>query len=143
MCKTDHCFEGIFNLLKSIQVKINEYFKTNAQNYGLNMTEFLILYEIDYHEGLSLNELSKMLDLPKSTVSRIVDQLVNKGLVLRIIPQEDRRMINLYVNQNFLKSQETDLMKGINKLVDDMEQEKADRIISALEELKQVLNNHK
>lgn len=140
MCKTDNCFEKIFILLRAIQVGINDHFRTNAKNYGLNTIEFMIMFEIHYNEGISLNELRKMLDLPKSSVSRIVDQLVNKGIVSRIIPLENRRMVKLYINQEFLRSQEvTDLMKELNNLWGNIEPDKAARIISALEELKSMI----
>ncbi|MDD4754115.1 MAG: MarR family transcriptional regulator [Desulfitobacteriaceae bacterium] len=142
MVATNCCFEEIFCILRSIQVSINDHLKANAQNYGLNMTEFIILFELDYHEGISLNELSKMLELSKSSVSRIVDQLVNKGFVLRIIPPENRRMVNLYLNRDYLKSREaTDFQKELNKLLKDLEPDKARRIVSALRELQQFLNS--
>lgn len=141
MCKRSYCFEEIFKLLKSIQVCINEHLKINAQNYGLNITEFMILFEIDYHQGISLNELSKTLDLPKSTVSRIVDQMVQKKFIIRIIPQENRRMVKLYVNQDYFKSQEADKIKEeLDSLVERIDPDKERQIISALEELNRMLS---
>ncbi|MGI6067063.1 MAG: MarR family winged helix-turn-helix transcriptional regulator [Bacillota bacterium] len=144
MSNTGKCFEEILNLLRSIQVNINDLLKVNAQNYGLSVTELIILFELDYHEGITLNELSKIMELSKSSVSRIVDQLVQKGFVLRIIPPENRRMVNLYLNREFLECRvAADLQEKLNKLLLNMEPDKAQRIISALRELQQFLNSAK
>jgi DNA-binding MarR family transcriptional regulator len=58
---------------------------TPAQGYTL-----LSLPEKGY---LSMNDLSDSLDLAKSTMTRMVDQLVEKGLVRRKPDAEDRRMV--------------------------------------------------
>lgn len=141
MCNSCNCFEQILKLLRSIQGSLNNNMKSNAEDFGLNTTEFMVMFEIYNNEGISLNSLSKMLNLPKSSVSRIVDQLVEKSIVYRIIPEENRRTIKLSINKDFLKSKEVmDMNKEINdKLLENIAPDKADRIISALEELKAII----
>jgi MarR family transcriptional regulator, organic hydroperoxide resistance regulator len=136
-----NCFEKILKLIRDIQASLNCRMNDSAKNYGLSTTEFMLMFEIYNKEGISLNDLSKALDLPKSSVSRIVDQLVCKEIVSRIIPNENRRMVKLYINQDFLKSKEVeDLRKELSdKLLKDVDSDRADRIISALEELKSII----
>ncbi|MDP4144753.1 MAG: MarR family transcriptional regulator [Bacillota bacterium] len=137
MCNSCSCVEKILKLIRSIQGSLNCTMQNSAKNYGLNTTEFMVMFEIYNNEGISLNELSKLLQLPKSSVSRIVDQLVTKEIISRLIPAENRRMIKLFVNRGFLESKE---VKNIHKeLLQDIEPAKADRIISALEELKSII----
>ncbi len=58
---------------------------TPAQGYSL-----LSMPEKGY---LSMNDLSKSLDLANSTMTRMVDQLAQKGLVRRKADAEDRRIV--------------------------------------------------
>jgi DNA-binding MarR family transcriptional regulator len=140
MCSSCNTFEKIISLLRSIQCNLNNHIKSNAKNCGLNTTEFMIMFEIYNNEGISLNDLSKQLNLPKSSVSRIVDSLVEKNIILRVIPKENRRMVSLSINKNFLKNKDLDINKKFNdKLLQDDNISKADSIIHALEELKSII----
>jgi MarR family transcriptional regulator, organic hydroperoxide resistance regulator len=141
MCLSTNCFERIFTLLRSIHGSLDIHIKCNAQNYGLNTTEFMIMLEIYNNEGISSNDLCKRLDLPKSSVSRIVDALVIKGIVSRIVPEDNRRIVRLSIKEDFLNSKSVrDLNKELNDaLLENIGPDKANRIISALEELKGII----
>lgn len=141
MCNSTNCFERIFLLLRAIQKSLNSHIKCNAESYGLSTTEFMIMLEIYNNEGISSNDLCKRLDLPKSSVSRIVDALVVKGIVLRSIPEDNRRILYLTISPDFLNSKAVnDMNKELNDaFLNGIEPEKASRLISSLEEIKSIL----
>lgn len=58
---------------------------------GVTITQCHTLMELDNKDGITLNELAERLNLDKSTVSRTVDSLVRSGLIIRTIPDENRR----------------------------------------------------
>ena len=62
------------------------------------MSQASILIEIGTHRGLSLKDLSSLIELDNSTVSRSVNQLVEKGLVLRHTTPNDRRMVEIFLS---------------------------------------------
>lgn len=139
MCSSCNCFDKILKLLRSIHGSINDHMKFRGENYGLSTTEFMVMFEIYNSEGLSLNELSKMLNLPKSSVSRIVDQLVEKGIVDRTIPPENRRTVTLSIRPDFLKCREIeDINDEFNDRLKNIGTEKTEQIVSALEMLKSI-----
>lgn len=143
MCSTSSCSIKILNLLRSIQESMKCKVESNAQTAGLTTTQFMIMYEIYHKKGISLIDLSERLDLPKSSVSRIVDQLVNKGIIIREIPKENRRTVRLSVDSNFLCG--SHLQKDCEKfgeiIVGDISLEKANKIIDALEELNSIMKS--
>ena len=53
------------------------------------------LVEIGRHKNISLKELSNVLDLDISTMSRTVESLVKKNFVFRSPSKVDRRSINI------------------------------------------------
>lgn len=67
----------------------------NSSNcyYGVTLTQCHTLMELYKHDNISLKELSERLFLDKSTLSRIIEGLVNLGLVDREIPKNNRRTI--------------------------------------------------
>lgn len=59
---------------------------------GVTISQCHTLMELHKNEKLNLNELSARLFLDKSTVSRIVESLVNSKLVDRDVPKSNRRI---------------------------------------------------
>lgn len=134
----------IMALLRSIQANIKLNFQNHTQAIGITFSQVIVLLDIYRHENTSLTDLSKRLDLPKSSVSRIVEQLVTQGIVVREIPHDNRRMVRLSISPEFLSRKEVQNIRA-GLLVDisyDIEVEKAQRIISALEELDAVIKSN-
>jgi predicted transcriptional regulator len=119
--------------------------KSSAKGFGLTTSQFMIVYEIYNNKGMSLKELSTRLDLPKSSVSRIVDQLVNRGVVIRKIPKENRRKVELSITDDFVKNKNISYIniKMVSAINNYTENGKSQRIINALEELNKLLESEK
>lgn len=66
---------------------------------GVTLSQCHTLLEINSKNKESVTELAKNLGLDKSTISRTIDGLVNKGLVNRFIPEENRRMTTVELTQ--------------------------------------------
>ncbi len=66
---------------------------------GVTLAQCHTLLEIENKGNISITELSKILGLDKSTISRTIDGLVNIGLVDRSIPEENRRMTMLQLTK--------------------------------------------
>jgi len=134
----------IMTLLRSIQGNIKLKFRSNTQALGFTYSQVIVLIDIYRNENTSLTELSKRLDLPKSSVSRIVDRLVNQEIVVRDIPQENRRTVRLSISSKFLQRKEVQSMRAgfLTDIADSIEPEKALRIISVLEELDTLIKSN-
>lgn len=137
MCYSASCAKKIICLFKSMQVCL----KSIAKEFELTVPEMMIMLELYENKTLSLNELSENIEFPKSSVSRMVDQLVNRGYVSREIPLENRRTVKLSIST---KSLECIDIASINDRFNDLtfggvEEEKAERMISALDEINLML----
>jgi len=60
---------------------------------GVTLSQCHTLMELDKEDNVSLKDLAEKLFLDKSTLSRIIEGLVNLGLVDREIPKKNRRSI--------------------------------------------------
>lgn len=67
----------------------------NSSNccFGVTLSQCHTLMELDKEDNVSLKDLSKRLYIDKSTLSRIIEGLVNLGLVDRETPKSNRRTI--------------------------------------------------
>lgn len=70
---------------------------------GVTLSQCHTLMEIEKQTNISLKDLSERLYLDKSTTSRIIESLVNMGLVDREIPQNNRRTIIIKLTDEGVK----------------------------------------
>lgn len=69
--------------------------KDGAQCCGLSVVQSHILYELAKRPNISLNDLSQLLSIDTSTLSRQVNQLVELELIHRHPDPRDRRYVTL------------------------------------------------
>lgn len=138
-CKKGCCSLNIIEMIRSIQNCLNGKIESDAKGIGLNAMQLMMIYEIFENPGMTLNDLCQRLELPKSSVSRIVDGLVVKGIVVREIPMENRRVIKLSIADDFTARKDLEGAKA--SLVGDLDQEKTERIMNALQELKSAIKD--
>jgi DNA-binding MarR family transcriptional regulator len=73
--------------------------KDGAQCCGVSVVQSHIIYELFKRPNISLNELSDILSIDTSTLSRQVQQLVESGLINRLPDPKDRRYVVLSLNE--------------------------------------------
>lgn len=85
--------EVIRKLRKSLRLFERELYHYNIDNccVGVTFKQCHILLSIDDASKTSVSELSKAMNLDKSTISRTIEGLVSINLVDRMIPQDNRR----------------------------------------------------
>lgn len=92
---------------------------------GVTVSQCHALMELVELEGLTVNELSDRLCLDKSTVSRIIESLVNSDLVSRENPKENRRIAMIAL---------TDKGKSISDQINKLNDAYVERLLSAVPE---------
>lgn len=79
----------------SICRTLTRFTSQNADGLGLTLQQMGILNIVNAFPEITLKEITDKLNLPKSTVSVNVDNLVNLELINRKITEENRREIHL------------------------------------------------
>lgn len=71
---------------------ITDLIKKDMRSYGLNPTEFAVL-ELLYHKGdQPIQKIGEKILLASSSMTYVVDKLVEKNLIQRVDCPEDRRV---------------------------------------------------
>lgn len=63
--------------------------------HNITVSQGYAIMSLPQHGELSMNELSGIVDVAGSTATRMVDQLVKKGLAARQPGQQDRRIVRV------------------------------------------------
>ena len=79
----------------TISRTLTKFSTQNAGSLGLTLQQMGVLNTIGTFPEITPKEITDKLSLPKSTVSVIVDSLVNLKLIEREISEENRREIHL------------------------------------------------
>jgi DNA-binding MarR family transcriptional regulator len=96
--------------IRILERKLGIFKEENFSCCGITMAQCHALVEIGRAKSISLNELSLLLNLENSTVSRTVNNLVTSRLVKRDIDPQDRRYVTISLTENGTK-----LFRGIEE----------------------------
>lgn len=127
--------ERVAFLFRAIQKIYKQHIFEITKQYGFTGAQFALIVELYKNPFKTLNEMSECLGLTKSTVSGMVDRLVGQGVVIREIPANNRRTVQLSISPEFPKNNGfkelmsqymTDTIKGASE-------EEIQKIISGLE----------
>lgn len=125
--------------------KFSRKFQTQLLTGDLREYTLRQLYYIELiskNEGISVSELSKALDVKKSTVSIAVNQLIKLGIVVKVRSNKDKRFYFLQ-----LTSKGKDIMKlhkqvhknTINKILEVLDPEEVDKFIKIIKKIDSII----
>jgi MarR family 2-MHQ and catechol resistance regulon transcriptional repressor len=80
-----------YRLIHDIYVLLNDGDRRVLDTFDLTISQYAVLTSLDTQEGRRLTSLSDKLLRSKSTITRIIDYLEEKGYVERVGDPEDRR----------------------------------------------------
>jgi DNA-binding MarR family transcriptional regulator len=91
----EQLMNAMFNLVRAINKEAGDCGKTCG---GFNEKEMIILMYLGSHNGVKMSDLAAIIDSPMSTVTSIVNKLVENGFLNRDHSAEDRRIINVFLS---------------------------------------------
>lgn len=74
--------------------------RTCMQQLGITGSQGYTLLAVPDHESISMNDLSIKMKLASSTMTRMVDQLIQKGMVNRATDNLDRRIVLIHLTEH-------------------------------------------
>lgn len=83
----------------SVNRALTRFTQQNAASLSLTVPQMGILNAIFAKMGSTLKDITERLQMPKSTASIVLDDLVKMGLVERKASEDDRREVNLTVTE--------------------------------------------
>lgn len=132
--------------IRGIEKYLGVLEKTQASCCGSSLSQCYAIVEIGRAIELTLNELANILNVDKSTASRIVNTLVNEKLVERESGQGDRRYISIKLTEKgtkIFKEIEENMHLYFTNVYEAMPEGKQGQVIESLEILLEALKVNK
>jgi len=133
----------ILELIRRISAATKSRMLHGAEDMGFSITQFLVMFELTRADKISMLELGEKCGLPKSTVSRVVDQLVKRGVVKRARPENNRRVVIITVTDAFVKGKEKMKQAVAKEISGRLTPKKTAEITRTLEELYEMIKIEK
>lgn len=120
--------------------------KSDSSCHGVTISQCHAIVEIGRANEISLNELAKILNLDKSTMSRTINKLVDDNLAVRESHPEDRRYIVIKLTERGIrvfKTIEENMTNYYKKIFMSIPEDKREQVLDSLKILIGVIHGHK
>jgi DNA-binding MarR family transcriptional regulator len=81
------------SLLNQVTNTMNQRFKVALKNFGLSLSQWRALAALTTGDDLSLTAISELTSINQPTLSRVIDQLVQRGLIAAAPRRSDGRFV--------------------------------------------------
>ncbi|WP_339149641.1 MULTISPECIES: MarR family winged helix-turn-helix transcriptional regulator [unclassified Sutcliffiella] len=131
----------LFHASRLINNRINKYFKEN--NFPVTYEQWQILSRLYEKDGLTQNQIAELNEKDQPSVSRLIVNMVNRGLVIRSPHPSDAR-INIINLTEHAKESEHALKSLANQTIQDATREiDSEDVAQCLRMLDQIRENLK
>ncbi|HTG46823.1 MAG TPA: helix-turn-helix domain-containing protein [Actinomycetota bacterium] len=89
--------EEVVDLLREVHGLMKAELRERAEEMGLPpfTRHVVVLLRVTREPGITMNELGRLLTIPKSQISQLVADLVRDGLVRKVEDREDQRLVRV------------------------------------------------
>lgn len=110
--------------------------------HGVGATQGYTLLSLPQEGSMTMNDLSSAMGLANSTTTRVVDELVRKGLVRRKSDNADRRVVKVELTvrgQELWRTLDRELQSFFGAALKEISEDERPSIIHSLERVTQVI----
>lgn len=114
--------------------------RVTIQQLGVTASQGYILLALPEMDSISMNDLSIKMRLANSTMTRMVDQLVRKGMVNRATDNQDRRIVLIHLTeqgQEVRTRLKNALQDFFSQVLGDLSTDQRNELLHSLETLNQ------
>ncbi len=101
--------ESLGYLISHLNVELQKALDERLKRYNLDIKLWPVLFSLWQEEGITQTELSKRCDVANYTMTRLLDQLQEQGLIHRHQEADNRRAFQIFLT-NDAKALEHDLI---------------------------------
>ena len=119
--------------------------KNDASCCSVTVGQCHAIVEIGRVGSISLTDLSDLIGVDKSTMSRTINNLVEDSLVIRDIDEDNRRYVNIQLTDSgrmIYNNIEKTMNTYYQGIFDSIPEEKRNQVLESLQILKDAVRNH-
>ena len=131
---------------KELTNEIANYRGKKMREAGLSFHNLIIMNHLFINPNANQSDLADLMSVSKPTVSSIVDTLVRKGLVVRNVPDSDRRKTTLNLTAagvDLVKSIRDEAVSSFSKILEKLSDVEVENLNSIMRKIKTYLQEVK
>lgn len=131
---------------KELTNEIANYRGKKIREAGLSFHNLIIMNHLFINPNANQSDLADLMSVSKPTVSSIVDTLVRKGLVVRNVPDSDRRKTTLNLTTagvDLVKSIRDEAVSSFSKILEKLSDVEVENLNSIMRKIKTYLQEVK
>lgn len=110
--------------------------------YKNSVHQMHLMWMIDHHNGNPMKFFGEKLMISKPNLTKVVNRLIEEGLIERKTDEKDRRIINLYITEkgkSFIEQHKEAVKASLRKKLDVLSDEDIGKLIKNFEEVESIL----
>lgn len=122
--------------------KIARLYNAEAIKYGLTMSTAFILLNIDEKKGTPSTKLGPKMGMEANSLTRILKNMEEKGLIIRKPDEEDKRMVLIFLTEEGKKNKEiakANVLKFNNYIYKKLPQKNLNNFLMVIQQLNDIL----
>ncbi|MCF1426603.1 MAG: MarR family transcriptional regulator [Shewanella sp.] len=109
--------ESLGYLVSHLNVSLQNELNERLRRYDLDIKVWPVLFTLWQEEGITQTELSKRCDVASYTMTRLLDQMQNQGLITRFQELDNRRAFKIFLT-DAAKAMEQDVVCEAERIND-------------------------
>lgn len=85
--------------LRCLSNLVSDTFAERMEKHGVSVAQWVVLRTLYDHEAVSLSILADEVGIDKSSMSRMIERLINKNLVIQLTNKSDKRAMLLDLSE--------------------------------------------
>ncbi|AZO94262.1 MarR family winged helix-turn-helix transcriptional regulator [Halocella sp. SP3-1] len=99
------------------KIILNEFYQLSVLDENLRIRELLIIKYLGKYNSTIMSKLTSVFATPPTTMTSIVNRLVDKGYVKRRRRDDDRRIVEILLSQKGQKFYDNHQKKGRDRII--------------------------
>lgn len=138
----DCCIEEVGEMIQDLTRSLKIFERSEIVSEGFTISQCYIILYIQNNDSLTMNQISKKMNLDKSTITRIIDNLVRDGYIKKQKSNEDGRVVLASLTKKGKKSA-SDLQEKINdyyrQIINEIPEGEVMKVVSSVNTLLKAL----
>ncbi|MBY0123551.1 MarR family winged helix-turn-helix transcriptional regulator [Bacillus sp. S/N-304-OC-R1] len=136
----------VLNSFSDINRLIFKLAKSDAERNDLTVVQLKTLYKVSSFPNIGLVELAEHLKLTNSTVSGVIDRLVQSELIQRNVSPADRRAITIHLTEKGelklkqIIKEESDLVQKLIEIKQKLSEEELNQLLEIHKKIAEILS---
>ncbi|WP_417320031.1 MarR family winged helix-turn-helix transcriptional regulator [Emcibacter sp.] len=126
--------------------RLNKELQKDLRPLNINVSRWRVLAALNLRDGRTMGDLCTFTMIEQSSLSRVVDNMVDEGLVSRRLQKDDNRFVHVFLTDKGLARYREVYPQAFSRqdiILDDFSEEEQDQLLQFLHRIETNIRKHR